>query len=266
MQKVQESLRHKRRRASLELLIEEAGGQTNLAAIAGTPKSHLSAIKAGRRGVGDDLAAKLESAMDKPPGWMDRDHDSEPGLTNVKQHTANEVSPSYGGPPLGVQSRYPVGKSLQNDARIPALKSLPDDVDIPLSSAIASMGRGVDQAHEEVVTHMTVNRAWLARNCTYTSLENLTLLTGHGDSMTGIYEDGDVLLVDRGIRDIKIDGIYALARNDELFIKRVARRVDGSFLMLSNNPSYPPEPITDAEREKFSILGRVVMVWNARRM
>jgi phage repressor protein C with HTH and peptisase S24 domain len=206
----------------------------------------------GTRKVKEDTIRKIES-LPGMRGWFDPKQVS--GTTSHFRGGVAEPAPLYAVP-----------KSLQSDARIPALKSLPDDVDIPLSSAIASMGRGVDQAHEEVVTHMTVNRAWLARNCTYTSLENLTLLTGHGDSMTGIYEDGDVLLVDRGIREIKIDGIYALARNDELFIKRVARRVDGSFLMLSNNPSYPPEPITDVEREKFSILGRVVMVWNARRM
>lgn len=39
----------------------------------GTPKSHISALLAGNRGVGDDLAAKLEAKMEKPPGWMDSD-------------------------------------------------------------------------------------------------------------------------------------------------------------------------------------------------
>jgi phage repressor protein C with HTH and peptisase S24 domain len=257
-----ESLRRRRRRLALEILIKEAGGVTSLEDLTGTPKSHFSAITAGRRGVGDELQAKLERVLEKPPGWMDRAHE----LTDVNEPSGKGNLPTFGGSAVAAPSGYAAPKSLQSDTGIPALKSKPDDVEIPLSSAIASMGRGVDQAHEEVVTYMSINRAWLSRNCTYTSLENLSLLTGHGDSMTGIFEDGDVLLVDRGIREIKIDGIYALARNDELFIKRVARRVDGSFLMLSNNPSYPPEPITDAEREKFQVLGRVVMVWNARRM
>lgn len=59
------------RRAKLAILISEAGGLTQLARISGTPKSHLSAISSGDRGMGDDLAAKLESVMDKPDGWMD---------------------------------------------------------------------------------------------------------------------------------------------------------------------------------------------------
>lgn len=66
------SVRHLRRRARLDLLVTEAGGTTALAQLVGTPKSHISAMQAGNRGVGDNLAAKLESKMDKPPGWMDQ--------------------------------------------------------------------------------------------------------------------------------------------------------------------------------------------------
>lgn len=68
-----DSIRKARRRAALEVLIAEAGGVTALQDLTGTPKSHFSAITSGRRGVGDALAAKLEDAMNMPPGWMDRD-------------------------------------------------------------------------------------------------------------------------------------------------------------------------------------------------
>ena len=53
----------------------EAGGVVALGRLVGTPKSHISALAAGARGVGDGLAAKLEATMQKPAGWMDLDSD-----------------------------------------------------------------------------------------------------------------------------------------------------------------------------------------------
>lgn len=68
------SPRRLRRQARLKLLVATyTGGAAQLARDAGTPKSHISAICAGRRGLGDALAAKLERASGLPPEWMDQD-------------------------------------------------------------------------------------------------------------------------------------------------------------------------------------------------
>lgn len=65
------SLRRLVRKARLKEAIGLAGGVTELADLIGTPKSHISAMQHGARGVGDDLAARIEKALDRPPGWMD---------------------------------------------------------------------------------------------------------------------------------------------------------------------------------------------------
>jgi hypothetical protein len=65
------SPRQTRRRENLRSLIDQNGGQAQVALEIGTPKSHLSAILAGRRGVGDALAQKIEQHFALPPGWMD---------------------------------------------------------------------------------------------------------------------------------------------------------------------------------------------------
>ena len=67
-----DSPRQNLRRAQLQKLVEEAGHAADLSRLSGTPKTHLSAILAGRRGIGDQLAAKLENVMGKPAGWMDQ--------------------------------------------------------------------------------------------------------------------------------------------------------------------------------------------------
>lgn len=130
----------------------------------------------------------------------------------------------------------------------------------------ASMGPGVDRAgSEEVVSQMVVDEVWLRRNCTFTSPENLSLVTGQGDSMRPTFEDGDALLVDRGVRECRVDGLYCLALNDELYIKRLQRRPDGSVMMISDNRAYEPYQISQG-KDRVDVLGRVVMAWNARRM
>ena len=64
------SLRQRRRTAQLQRLVDLHTASV-LAAYIGTPKSHISAILAGRRGVGDELAAKIERKYDMPPGALD---------------------------------------------------------------------------------------------------------------------------------------------------------------------------------------------------
>jgi phage repressor protein C with HTH and peptisase S24 domain len=138
---------------------------------------------------------------------------------------------------------------------------------VALMNVTPSMGHGIAfPQHEEVVTNMAVNEQWLRRNASFSAPENLSLVTGRGDSMAPTFHDGDVLMVDRGISDVKVDGVYALALNDELYIKRLQRRIDGTVLMISDNSNYPPQSITELQREHFRVMGRVVMAWNARRL
>jgi plasmid maintenance system antidote protein VapI len=65
------SPRQVRRRENLRALVDANGGQAQVAVEIGTPKSHLSAILAGRRGVGDALAQKIERHYELPEGWFD---------------------------------------------------------------------------------------------------------------------------------------------------------------------------------------------------
>ena len=66
---------------NLERLIAEAGSAKRLARLAGSSSSYLSQVRRRRRspagsprGVGNDLASRLERAMEKPDGWMDEFH------------------------------------------------------------------------------------------------------------------------------------------------------------------------------------------------
>ena len=93
---------------NLELLIAEAGSAAKLARIAGTNSSYLSQVrnqmptkKGTPRGVGDDLAEKLERGMGKPHGWMDESHES----GKAQPVTSNEMN-AYDGP--DIRSLHPL--------------------------------------------------------------------------------------------------------------------------------------------------------------
>ena len=73
---------------NLERLIHEAGSASKLASAAGTNSSYLSQVRnqlptrnGTPRSIGDALAVKLESAMNKPAGWMDEVHQDAPHPT-----------------------------------------------------------------------------------------------------------------------------------------------------------------------------------------
>lgn len=77
---------------NLEILIAETGSAARVAQLAGTSESYLSQVrrkmptqKGTPRGLGDELAARLEQGLGKPPGWMDEPHDDETLLSDNRQ-------------------------------------------------------------------------------------------------------------------------------------------------------------------------------------
>lgn len=90
------------RRKNLSLLIAEAGGASQLARLCDTPKSHISAMSHGARNVGDDLASKLESVMEKPAGWLDVPHDGEPTIAASRPVTIGQVAMALGASVAGL--------------------------------------------------------------------------------------------------------------------------------------------------------------------
>ena len=120
---------------------------------------------------------------------------------------------------------------------------------------------------ETMVGALMVSRDWLRNELRQvTNAEDLAVLTGYGDSMAGTFADGAQLIVDRGVTEVKVDAVYVLALNDELYVKRLQRRPNGSILMISDNKKYEPYLIQDTERDRFMVLGRVVGVWNFEKL
>jgi len=141
-------------------------------------------------------------------------------------------------------------------------------ITIPQLDVEGSMGGGkVPPDHIEVIRDITVHLDWLrTQGLSYSNLENLAIIVGDGDSMDGTFRNGDALLVDRGITEIRTDAIYVFTLDGELFIKRLQRLAGGSLRMISDNPVYPAIMIEDDIIERVHIQARVLLVWNARKL
>jgi SOS-response transcriptional repressor LexA len=77
---------------NLEILIAETGSAAKVAQLANTSESYLSQVrrkmrtqKGTPRGLGDELAARLEKGLGKAPGWMDEPHEDETVSSDTHQ-------------------------------------------------------------------------------------------------------------------------------------------------------------------------------------
>lgn len=141
-------------------------------------------------------------------------------------------------------------------------------IGVPVLDIDASMGVGKAQPENDtIVGSLRLNPIWVRQQLpAISSPDNLAVLTAYGDSMEPTFRDGDMLLVDRGVLDVKLDAVYVLAFNRELFVKRIQRRMNGDVVIKSDNPLYDPHVVANGERETLQVLGRVVWAWNGRKL
>jgi len=91
----------------------------------------------------------------------------------------------------------------------------------------------------------------------------LTLVTGWDQSMEPTIRQGDLLIVDAGVREFTGDGIYLFSWGDGLYIKRLQIVDEDHFEMISDNARHKDRVVL---REEACIQGRVLLVWNVRRV
>ena len=107
-----------------------------------------------------------------------------------------------------------------------------------------------------------VDDEWLRVNVKHhTGATNLCIVTGFGDSMLGMFNPGDPLLVDRGVTSCNFDGVYFFRVGNEGFIKRLQRIPGEGVLVISENTKYRDWKIKpDMD---FEVLAKVLKVWKS---
>jgi len=233
------------RRINLDRLIQETPDKTieQVAEIAGCNATYLRQVKnqhiVSSNGkpatMGKIVARRLEAGFGKFTGWMDVDHE------NSEERTADIVVGSY-------EKKQ---KELLTIAQY-------DDVR-------GAMGQGIilqDQPGQ--ITAWQVTPEWLSKNIpSNTGADNLKIITGFGDSMVGMYNPGDPLVVDVGVRECNHDGVYFFRVGNEGFVKTLQRIPGEGIRVISENKKY--ETWTIKPGMDFEVMGKVLTIWKSER-
>lgn len=173
---------------------------------------------------------------------------SEAGMTNLLRiASACDVSVSW--LMTGTASASPDGNN--------------EYIAVPILPEAVSAGGGAvaDNNDNGASSHIMMGRTFLQSLAV--KPQDAAVLTVRGDSMEPTLAGGDLILVDTSDTSLATGGVFVIAFNGGVMVKRITRRVDGAIVVISDNQAlYPPETITSANAETFRVIGRVR--WHAR--
>lgn len=141
---------------------------------------------------------------------------------------------------------------------------LPEDqyVFIPRLTVEASCGDGRVAWHvEEKGQRNAFRRSWADR--LGINPEKCATIVASGDSMEERICDGDSLVVDHTQTNISDGKIYVIAYENEVFVKRLFKRLGGGIRIVSDNTDkirYPDWDVAPEQLEHLQIIGRVVAI------
>lgn len=127
---------------------------------------------------------------------------------------------------------------------------------VPLYDARCSAGNGAWNERSRVLVNLSFTRYSLRKQGLTPA--NLACLRVDGDSMTGLLEDGDTVMIDQSRNTLEGEGVYVLLLDDHLFAKRLQRQFDGSVLIISHNKAYKEMTVPRDRLDELHIIGRVV--------
>ncbi|MBA8737020.1 S24 family peptidase [Chromobacterium violaceum] len=134
---------------------------------------------------------------------------------------------------------------------------------IPRYNLKASAGFGTSAAGEQPMFYMAFRRYWV-KNYLNASPRNLVVISVKGDSMSGVLEDRDTILVNTAERHPG-EGLFVIRIGDDIFVKQLQRLPGGAVQVKSANPLYETFTV-DLSRAsgEFEVIGRVV--WFGRQI
>lgn len=125
----------------------------------------------------------------------------------------------------------------------------------------ARVGAGaIPLRSEQIVDYLAFKTEWVRARLN-TDPRNLLLIEALGDSMNPTLDDSDLLLVDFAEPHFRHDGVYVLRRENDLEVRRLQRRPDGTLNVICDNTAYPPSVVAT---DSIHIIGRVI--WAAGRL
>lgn len=175
------------------------------------------------------------------------------GKTDPRISTLQKLAPALG---MSVGDlAFEISRSENTEYRTP------ESVRIPLRDVYASAGPGSEAVDEAPSRFLSFDPFFAAE--WGVPLERVEALTARGDSMQPTIQDGAIVLIDRGDRELREKVIFAFRTPDGVRFKRFQRMVDGGAMLVSDNHEfYAPERVAPVDLEQFRIAGRAF--WTGR--
>jgi len=120
-----------------------------------------------------------------------------------------------------------------------------------------SCGAGTIVMEEADVTPVKIGRE-IIKNLWNSKPEDLKIFKASGDSMQETITDNDLLLIDTSKTDFRNGGIFLLTINNDWYIKRLRLRITGELDIISDNPKYPLETLTQETSKELKVIGRII--------
>lgn len=273
------------RKARLKYLIDhDYGRAADFVRATGISKARVSQMAGAGQPFGEAAARKLAQDLELHEDWFNHTWPTpKEEASGVKQPEIIDRGEGWGAwAGEGALPRYfstDEVKTIGENAGPPATVNFanrlldfdPDsDVIINQFDVTAGMGNSRVLLSEQpgIIKRWQVERRWLDSNIpSYTSIGNLAIVTGFGPSMRPMFNPGDPLLVDTGVKSITHEGVFFFRVGDEGYIKILQRVPDfegaGHVLrVISKNPDYPPFEI-NPKSPHFEVLGKVLTIWRS---
>lgn len=217
--------------------ISLAGGYEKVALASSIPKSTLQKYGTGVSEPRATALPVLATACGVDLFWLATgEGDMQGGLSSVK----SEVSFVEGGVP--------------RDAASANLSY------VQVHDVAASAGFGA-KIFEEPSSAMIAFPAEFLRRATGGSINDLACIYAMGDSMEPDIRSGDLILIDRSVKEPRVDGIYVVSFDGDLLVKRVQRLGANTLVLKASNPAYDSIQVDLGKMgDLFRVIGRVTWV------
>lgn len=161
--------------------------------------------------------------------------------------------------PFGERKARKVEEQL--GLRAGSLDSLNDELQnviyIPEYNIKLSAGNGCNIFEEAIIRECPVDKEYIKQK--NWQINKLVIFSVTGDSMLPDFQDGCKVIVDTSVQQFIEGKVYALCKNNEVFLKRVFREIGtANFVGKSDNSMFPN--INFTIKDEVTIIGRVVCI------
>lgn len=213
----------------------------DLARAAKTSQTSVGLWLSGANGIGAPKARLLGEYLNVDPYWLE---------TGSGRLDAFTKLPSADGPSLREQPKV--------RAYDPEDGVTDDVVLVPESRIEFAAGNGKAAMYELVEEEepAAYRRSWFQKRGI--NPDKVRRFRVSGDSMEPMLYARDTILVNEEERNVIEGKLYAIRYGDELRVKYLSRRLDGTLLLRSVNPAYAIEEVApEMVEQHISIIGRV---------